>query len=134
MIRLLTAAAMVALLSSPAMAQSVSPSDQSSPGSTSTLQNQGPATSPGSTTSESMGTQLSPGLSSETPTDCAPNDPRPECQTAQLPNQDNSSVGPGASGSTTYPSERGSSGSSGMGSYGSGSSGSGSSGSGTTDR
>lgn len=124
MIRLLTAAAMAALLASPVMAQSVSPSDQNS-GSSSTLQNQGTTTSPGSSSSESMGTQLSPGLSSETPTDCLPNDPRPACQTAQLHNQDNSSAGPGASGSTTYPSERGSSGSSGssgMGNYGSGSS------------
>ncbi|MBC7907060.1 MAG: hypothetical protein H7Y60_09985 [Rhodospirillaceae bacterium] len=127
MIRLLTAAAMVALLASPVMAQSVSPSDQYNSGSSSTLQNQGPATSPGSTSSESMGTQLSPGLSTQTPTDCAPNDIRPECQTAELPNQDNSSAGPGASGSMTYPSERGNSGSS-------GSSGSSSPGSGTMDR
>lgn len=135
MIRLLTAAAMAAMLASPVMAQSVSPSDQSGSGSTSTLQNEGPATSPGSTSSESMGTQLSPGVA-ESPTDCAPNDPRPECQTAQLPSQDNSSAGPGASGSTTYPSEREGSGSTGSGrdNSGSGSSGTGSSGSGTMDR
>lgn len=131
MIRLLTAAAMVALLASPAMAQSVSPSDQPS-GSSSTLQNQGTTTSPGSSSSESMGTQQSPGLTGQTPADCLPNDPRPACQTAQLPSQDTPPASPGASGSTTYPSERGSSGSSG--SSGMGSSGSGSSGSGTTDR
>jgi hypothetical protein len=132
MIRLLTAAAMVALLASPVMAQSVSPSDQSKSGSSSTLQNQGTTTSPGSSSSESMGTQQSPGLSGQIPADCLPNDPRPACQTAQLPSQDTPSAAPSTPGSTTYPAERGSSGSSGG--SGMGGSGSGSSGSGTTGR
>jgi hypothetical protein len=109
MIRLLTAAALAALLASPVMAQSVSPNDPYSSGSSSsTMQNQGSTTSPGSSSSESMGSQLSPGgTASQGPTDCAPNDPRPECQTAQLPTNTDDSV---------MPTERGSSGSSGLGS------------------
>lgn len=120
MIRLLTAAAVAVLLATPVMAQNVSPSERQDP----SMQNQGtttsPGTSPGSSSSGSMST--SPGLSNQAPADCLPNDPRPACQTAQLPGQDPST----SSGTTQTPAERESSGS--MSSPGSGSS-SGSSGS-----
>lgn len=86
MIRLLTAAAVAVLLSTPVMAQNVSPSDRYDP----SVQNQGsygsPGTSsPGSSSSESMSNQ---GLSNQAPVDCLPNDPRPACQTAQMPSQE----------------------------------------------
>lgn len=112
MIRLLTAAAVAVLLATPVMAQSVSPSERPDP----SLQNQAPPSSPGSSPSGSMST--SPGLSNQAPADCLPNDPRPACQTAQLPGQE-----PGSSSGTTGsqierqesmpPSGSGSSGSSG---------------------
>lgn len=82
MIRLLTAAAFAVLLASPVMAQSVSPGDRPDPA----LQNQGSTTSPGSSSSSQI-----PGLSGQMPADCTPNDPRPACQTAQLPGQEPSS-------------------------------------------
>lgn len=118
MIRLLTAAAAAVLLATPVMAQSVSPSERQDP----SLQNQGTTTSPGSSSSGSGSMSSSPGLSNQAPADCLPNDPRPACQTAQLPGQDTGT----SSGTTQTPAERESSGS--MSSPGSGSS-SGSSGS-----
>lgn len=71
MIRLLTAAAMAALLAAPAMAQSVSPGQ------------------PGSSTRDPAIDSLSrsPG---QIPADCTPTDARPECQTAQMPGQNDS--------------------------------------------
>lgn len=122
MIRLLTAAALAALLATPVMAQSVSPGERSD-----TMQNQGsssvPGSPPGSSSSDSMSSGSS-GLSGQAPADCLPNDPRPACQTAQVPGEE-----PGASGSARDPAERSDtspgSGSSGSGSWGgSGSSGS----------
>src|SRR5512145_2701042 len=123
MIRLLTAAAVATMLATPVWAQSVSPGDRSD-----TMQNQGlnqgqSQSSPGVPGSPVPG---SPGLSGQAPADCLPNDPRPACQTAQLPSQV-----PAMGGSTvTPPAERsqGSWGNQGSGSSGSGSSGSGSSG------
>jgi len=88
MIRLLTAAALAALLSSPVMAQSVSPSEEGSPPSSPTWER---STGPGSSDSLSGSqglNQQSQGLTNELPTDCGPQDPRPECQTAQLPTEE----------------------------------------------
>lgn len=73
MIRILTAAAVAALLAGPAMAQNAPGSDSRSP---SQLEQQQRSLDQGGST---FGT---PG---NIPTDCAPNDPRPECQTAQIP-------------------------------------------------
>lgn len=92
MIRLLTAAAVTILLATPVMAQSVSPSERTDP----SLQNQGTATSPSAPPSGSI--TPSPGLSGQAPADCLPNDPRPACQTAQLPGQE-----PGSSTITPQP-------------------------------
>lgn len=122
MIRLLTAATVAVMLSSPVLAQSVTPGERSD-----TMQNQGssqvPGQVPGSSSSDSM-TSGSSGLSGQAPADCLPNDPRPACQTAQLPGQDQ------PSGSITDPAERsGAQSPSGSGTSGSGTSGSGSSGS-----
>ncbi|HLO77283.1 MAG TPA: hypothetical protein VK196_12585 [Magnetospirillum sp.] len=109
MIRLLSAAALAVLLAAPAMAQSVSPSERSDP----SLQNQGSSSVPGS----SGQTQTNPNLSGQTPIDCLPNDPRPACQTAQLPGQE---PGSSSSVSPSTPAEReGSSGMGGSGSMGS---------------
>ncbi|MGE5515141.1 MAG: hypothetical protein ACM31D_04900 [Bacteroidota bacterium] len=116
MIRLLTAAAVAVLLATPVMAQSVSPSERSDP----SMQNQGTSSSPGSSSSGSMST--SPGLSNQAPADCLPNDPRPACQTAQLPGQDPAGSSSGTTGSQIERQES-------MPPSGSGSSGSGSSGS-----
>ena len=132
--RLLTAAAVAVLLASPAMAQSTSPSERSD----STVQGSGSTTSPGSSSSGSMspGSPGSTGLSGQAPADCLPNDPRPACQTAQLPGQDPS----GSSGSAGSQMERessppgSSSGSMGSGSSGMGSGSSGTGSSGTTGR
>lgn len=104
MIRLLTAAAVAVLLSTPVMAQNVSPSERYDP----SVQNQGTTTSPGSSSSDSMSNQ---GLSNQAPADCLPNDPRPACQTAQLPGQDDQRSG--SSGSSGWQMEREKSGSSG---------------------
>lgn len=84
MTRLLTAAAVVALFTSPVMAQSVSPSDPSTSSSPTWERGTGPSDS----LSGSQGLSgQSQGLS-EQPTDCGPQDPRPECQTAQLPTEE----------------------------------------------
>lgn len=96
MIRLLTAAAVAVLLSAPVMAQNVSPSDRPDP----SVQNQGTTTSPGSSSSGSMSS--SPSLSNQAPADCLPNDPRPACQTAQLPGQDQPGTRGGTSGSSSW--------------------------------
>lgn len=124
MIRLLTAAAVAVLLSTPVMAQNVSPSDRYDP----SVQNQGQGTygSPGSSSSGSMSTNQ--GLSNQAPADCLPNDPRPACQTAQLPGQEpGTSNAPSGWSTERQPSSPGSM--SGSGSSGTGSSPSGSSGS-----
>lgn len=124
MIRLLTAAAVAVLLSTPVMAQNVSPSDRYDP----SVQNQGQGSygSPGSSSSGSMSNQ---GLSNQAPTDCLPNDPRPACQTAQLPGQEPGTSNAPSGWSTERPQ------SSPGATTGSGSSGSGSSGSsGSMDR
>ena len=66
MTRLLTAAALAVLLASPAFAQSAGgsqPYDSQS----------------------GAGPEARPGTSGNIPTDCGPNDARPECQTAQIP-------------------------------------------------
>lgn len=94
MIRLLTAAAFAVLLASPVMAQSVSPGERSEP----PLQNQGTSTVPSTPPSAQE-----PGLSGQLPADCAPNDPRPACQTAQLPGQEPSGT---AITPSTPPAER----------------------------
>jgi hypothetical protein len=85
MIRLLTAAAMVALLSSPVMAQSVSPSDPGTSSSSTWERGSGPADSQSGSQGMSGESQE---LSNEQPIDCGPQDPRPECQTAQLPTEE----------------------------------------------
>ena len=68
MTRLLTAAALAVLLASPALAQSAggSPSYDSQSGAL---------------------PEARPGTSGNVPTDCGPNDARPECQTAQIPGE-----------------------------------------------
>ncbi|MCR6628728.1 MAG: hypothetical protein NVV74_00950 [Magnetospirillum sp.] len=104
MIRLLTAAALAALLTTPVMAQSVSPSRSGSP-SGSTMQNQG-TTTPGSPSPGAGSPSGSPGLSGQTPIDCLPNDPRPACQTAQLPGQEPGSSSGSATSPSTPPAER----------------------------
>lgn len=125
MIRLLTAAAVAVLLSAPVMAQNVSPSDRYDP----SVQNQGTTTSPGSSSSGSMSS--SPNLSNQAPADCLPNDPRPACQTAQLPGQDQPGTSGSPSGSSTWEQRENSGTSSSPGTMGSpGSSGS----SGSVDR
>lgn len=83
MTRMLTAAAIVALFAAPAFAQDVTGRSQG-----------GSAIDQGSTTSDSMSSQSttteqyrseqSTGLR---PSDCLPNDVRPECQTASLPEE-----------------------------------------------
>lgn len=95
MIRILTAAAMAALLASPALAQS-STTEQPSQ-----LQDQG-TTGTGSLGSGSGSTGLeSPpaAQSGQVPADCLPNDARPECQTAQTP----SDQSPGSGSMSTSP-------------------------------
>lgn len=104
MIRLFTAAALATLLASPVLAQNVSPGD--SPGS-SMRQNQGSPSAPGSADPMSR----APGTAGQIPGDCAPNDPRPECQTAQLPGQDapdqsQPQADQGGAGLMTPPAER----------------------------
>lgn len=74
MIRILTAAAVAALLAGPAMAQNAPGSDSRSP---SQLEQQ--------QRSLDQGSGSTFGMPGNIPTDCAPNDPRPECQTAQIP-------------------------------------------------
>lgn len=87
MIRILTAAAMAALLASPALAQSSSsPSEQPSQ-----LQEQD--------TTGSGRLESSPGAQSQVPIDCLPNDVRPECQTAQMPSDEST----GSGSATTDP-------------------------------
>lgn len=89
MIRLLTAAAMVALFATPVLAQSgPSPGGgldqtpmQSSPGAGGSID------------------EPTPGAQTQVPSDCTPNDPRPECQTAQLP----SDQSPGSRGLGSEP-------------------------------
>lgn len=94
MIRLLTAAAMAALLASPALAQNSSP--PSSPGEQpSQLQEQG-TTGSGSlgSGSGSTGMESPPAAQSgQVPVDCLPNDARPECQTAQMPSDQSQGSG-----------------------------------------
>ncbi|HTH16587.1 MAG TPA: hypothetical protein VL974_08040 [Magnetospirillum sp.] len=90
MIRMLTAAALAALLATPVMAQNVSPSDNPN-----SVQNQGSSSPSGPMSGNS-------GLSNQIPADCTPSDPRPACQTAQLPGSPES----GTSKSTTSPSSR----------------------------
>jgi len=87
MIRLLTATAFALMLAAPVMAQSVSPGEQQEQ----PTQRQGGTALPGSPQSNQI-----PGLSGQAPTDCLPNDPRPACQTAQLPSQE-----PGSSSTIT---------------------------------
>ena len=88
MIRILTAAAVAALLAGPAMAQSAG-SDTGSPSTQQRSLDQG------------SGSSLSTPPSAAVPTDCTPNDVRPECQTAQLPGQTTlPPQSPGSSGST----------------------------------
>jgi len=74
MTRPFTIAALALLLASPAMAQNYG-------GSSST-----PASPPSG--SSTYGQPSSPGAAGNVPTDCAPNDVRPECQSAQLPSTD----------------------------------------------
>lgn len=87
MIRLLTVAAMTALLASPVLAQS-----SSSPSGSTDL--------PQSQSSPSTGSTMDqlPGAQSQVPSDCLPNDPRPACQTAQMP----SDQSPGSPSSPGY--------------------------------
>ena len=86
MIRLLTAAALVALLSSPVMAQSVSEQEGTVPTTPNWERSTGSGTSDSLSGSQGLSGQ-SQGLTSESPTDCGPQDPRPECQTALLPEE-----------------------------------------------
>lgn len=123
MIRLLTAAAVAVLLSTPVMAQNVSPSDRYDP----SVQNQGTTTSPGSSSSGSMSS--SPNLGSQAPADCLPNDPRPACQTAQLPGQEPGTSNAPSGWSSPERQQSGPGSMSGSGSSGAGSNPSGSSGS-----
>lgn len=78
MVRVLTAVALAALLASPALAQNVAPpADPARPD----QQMQQPAYPGGSSQMERAP------QSGQAPSDCLPNDIRPECQTAQLPGQ-----------------------------------------------
>lgn len=90
MIRLVTAAAMVALFATPVLAQS-----GPSPGG-------GLDQTPMQSSPEAGGSiyQPAPGAQTQVPSDCTPNDPRPECQTAQLPSDQSS----GSRGLGTEPS------------------------------
>lgn len=92
MIRLFTAAAMVALVATPVLAQS-----GSSPGG-------GLDQTPMQSSPEAGGSiyQPTPGAQTQVPSDCTPNDPRPECQTAQLPSDQST----GSRGLGTEPSGR----------------------------
>lgn len=97
MIRLLSAAAMVALLASPVLAQTSPPSGSSSE--PSQMQS-----SPGTSGSPTLGI---PGAQTQIPLDCTPNDPRPECQTAQLPSEQSPGSGSmSPPGSGTWDSQR----------------------------
>lgn len=95
MIRILSAAALAALLSAPALAQTQSP--EATPGGGQMDQpgitGQSSPSSPGMTDQSGQSPGLSEDLrqspqTGQTPLDCLPNDPRPECQTAQLPGED----------------------------------------------
>lgn len=111
MMRMLTAAAIVALFAAPVLAQDV------------TGRSQGQSTiDQGSSTSDSMssqGTQADQYQSEQStglrPADCLPNDARPECQTAALPEaedvipEDQVGQSPGAASpeaAPTSPTER----------------------------
>ncbi|WP_173980219.1 hypothetical protein [Magnetospirillum sp. UT-4] len=99
--RLFAATAMAVLLATPVLAQTAPPSSPGAP--PAELREPG---APG--TSEYPPGAFSPGAQSgQMPADCTPNDPRPECQTAELPGESGSSQ-PGSGSSLTPDQQPGS--------------------------